>query len=197
MNRATKDLPAARKANEAARERKWASHAADNGGKHQLIDRGTAIELLEYNQDTGHFFWKVSPGRRAKAGSLAGTIDRKGYRRIAVRGHIYKAHRLAWLYVYGIWPGEDIDHINGNRDDNRIANLRDVSRSENLQNQRVAMATSKSGLLGASFDSTNGAWRSQIRTDGVYKFIGYFATAEEAHRAYVEEKRLAHTTCSI
>jgi hypothetical protein len=87
-------------------------------------------ELLTYDPETGELRWRVTR-RRAAKGSLAGTLNRNGYRNIEVEQRCYKAHRLAWLYVTGEWPKETIDHINCKRDDNRWANLRQATTAEN------------------------------------------------------------------
>ena len=107
-------------------------------------------KVLNYNKETGVFTWKKTTGRRAKIGDRAGCRT-TGYEFIGINKKLYPAHRLAWLMTYGDWPKEFIDHINGDPSDNRIANLREVTFSENLQNQRRAQKRSKSGLLGVSF----------------------------------------------
>jgi len=100
-------------------------------------------ECLDYNPDTGIFVWKTRPTEHFKttkgarifnskfSGKIAGGFDIKNYVVIGFLGEYYKAHRLAWLYFYGFMPENDIDHINGEKDDNRLANLRDATRSEN------------------------------------------------------------------
>lgn len=85
--------------------------------------------LIDYNRDTGHLYWKAN-------GQRAGAIQDKGYRTLEIDGKAYYAHRVAWFHHYGKWPEQDLDHINRERDDNRIENLRDVSRSENNRNRR-------------------------------------------------------------
>lgn len=117
-------------------------------------------ELLEYSSSTGKFVWKVQRGI-AKVGSIAGKVNITGYRYISVDGKLYKAHRLAWLYVYGEFPPEDIDHINRVRDDNRIINLRKSSRGENLKNTSLSKNNS-SGITGVSIDSRTRKWRPTI-----------------------------------
>lgn len=91
-------------------------------------------ELLNYNAATGKFTWAVTRRGYAKIGSEAGRVNNKGYREISVDGKRYKAHRLAWLYVHGNWPKDQIDHIDRVRDNNSISNLRDVDQSTNLNN---------------------------------------------------------------
>ena len=93
-------------------------------------------ELLRYEPETGKFYWRVNRrGSKAKAGLEAGCIDNEGYRAIRVDDHQYRAARVSWLFVNGEWPKKYIDHINHNRDDNRIANLRDVSDITNNRNR--------------------------------------------------------------
>jgi hypothetical protein len=88
-------------------------------------------ELLSYEPRFGYFFWKINRGS-SKAGDVAGSVCPDGYRLIKVDGKSYKAHRLAWLMTHGEWPAEQIDHINGVRTDNRIVNLREASKKQNL-----------------------------------------------------------------
>lgn len=105
------------------------------------------------------------------------------------------AHRLAWLLHYGSWPSRHIDHINGDRADNRIANLRECDDAENQQNLRAATAASKSGLLGVTTRTyRNGAVRyaASIQVDGTKRYLGVYGTPEEAHSAYRAAKRQLH-----
>ncbi len=150
-------------------------------------------ELLDYNPEPGLFVWKerlIRPGHRTdkmwnadNANKQAGYVDAHGYVRITltVKGqkHYIKAHRLVWFWVTGAWPPEDIDHINMDRSDNRIANLRLATRAENRTNTR-AQSNSKSGIKGVSFDKVNNLWRVNITKDGKTKNLGRFLTLEEA-----------------
>jgi hypothetical protein len=142
-------------------------------------------ELLDYNPETGIFRWNVA----ARAGTVVGCLNR-GYRVIRVDRMLYRAHRLAWLHVYGCWPTDEIDHINGIKDDNRLANLREVTCAENQQNRRSARTDNKTGLLGVS--SSQGGFQAQIKVNCKLFFLGRFATAELAHAAYLEAKRRLH-----
>jgi hypothetical protein len=152
-------------------------------------------ELLSYDRETGIFRWNVA-NKRVRIGSDAGHLHPSGYRRIGIYRRVYSAHRLAWLYVHGAFPLGDIDHINGARDDNRIANLRDVPHAVNMQNLRTAPRTNiESGLLGVS--TSLGRWKAQIRLNGSRMYLGTFSTPEEAHAAYLEAKRLLHLGCTI
>lgn len=150
-------------------------------------------QALQYDPETGVFAW--APGQH-RAGAQAGYLC-EGYRVIKILGRPQKAHRLAWLYVYGDWPAGQIDHVNGERDDNRIANLRDCSQAQNRQNLRRSYRNNSAGLLGTSFDKKTGKWRSQIQVGMRKEHIGLFASAQAAHEAYVERKRKIHTHCSL
>lgn len=135
--------------------------------------------LLDYDPATGVFLWRVRRGPSALAGSIAGHIIAGGYRLIGVDGTEYYAHRLAWLYVHGAWPTGHIDHQNVTPGDDRISNLREATRSQNLAN-RPAQSNNTSGLKGVSFHKGAGRWRATIQ----HKYLGLFDTAEEAHAAY-------------
>lgn len=136
-------------------------------------------EILRYDPATGIFIWLVSPAHRAPAGSVAGSLKETGYRRISYRGHFYYAHRLAWLYVFGEPARLNIDHINGERDDNRIGNLRAVTHSQNIGNSRLSRANT-SGFKGVGWDKARGKWAARIKVN--YKFIhlGRFNNIKDA-----------------
>lgn len=151
-------------------------------------------DTMTYSPEDGHFRWagECGPGRPG-AGCVAGWIDTKGYRRIKVDGRKYAAHRLVWLYCYGRWPSNQIDHINGIRDDNRLSNLRDATQFENMQNQRRAQSHNlSSGLLGVSWNKDRGKWQSNIWANGKKHYLGRFKTAEEAHARYLAAKAQLH-----
>lgn len=154
-------------------------------------------ELLHYDSETGQFTWNVTLCNRARKGNKAGHIAGRGYLYIGFNGKVYSAHRLAWLYVYGQIPENDIDHINGEKTDNRINNLRDVETVINCQNRRAARDGSRSGIMGASWHKRIGKWAAQIRIGGKPTHLGYFTTPEEAGRAYLEAKRQHHAGCTI
>lgn len=149
-------------------------------------------DLLNYNDETGVFTWRVNVGRmkHIKAGTLAGSINTQGYWRVNIGGRYFQAHRLAWFYVHGVWPVDQIDHINGNRSDNRQCNLRDVSHSLNQQNRRRADRDNKTGFLGVT--AIKNRWQAQIGVYGTTKYLGCFATPDQAHSAYVDAKRIHH-----
>ena len=147
-------------------------------------------ELLDYDPSTGEFVWKIMASTRAVVGSRAGKIDSYGYRSIKFNGLDYRAHRLAWLWIYGVWPTHQIDHINGVRDDNRISNLRDVPYVLNAQNKLGPQKNNKCGLRGVT--SKGSKWQAQIRFPGGKCYLGTFDTREQAHVAYLEAKAALH-----
>ena len=153
-------------------------------------------EVLHYDPDTGIFTWLKRVANRVQIGDIAGAVGGPGYRSTTVDGRKYTMHRLAWLYAYGSWPSGDIDHINGVRLDNRMSNLRDVSRSMNLENQRSASARNRSGLLGVSV-ARHGKWEATIKVRGTRYHLGIFDTPEVAHAAYILAKRRLHVGCTI
>ena len=152
-------------------------------------------EDVHYNPETGAFTRARRTSNRINVGDVAGTVGAYGYVRFHAAGKLYPAHRLAWLYCFGAFPAGEIDHINGDKTDNRISNLRLSSRSLNLQNQRKARATNKLGVLGVS--PQKGRFKAQIQYGGKKRHIGMFETKEEAYAAYVSEKRKHHEACTI
>jgi len=141
-------------------------------------------ELLSYNRNTGVFTWRTKPNRRIVVGTIAGTPHSRGYINISFKGKPQLAHRLAWLHVHGAWPEQDIDHINGVRNDNRLRNLRLATRSENMQNTRNAR--------GVFLFKRTGRWRADIQVNKVKHYLGYFDTEKQARAAYLEAKQKLH-----
>lgn len=158
------------------------------------ITRELLQEVLHYDPETGLFTWKRTKGQ-AKKGEHLKAIH-KGYVRTELLGRKYKAHRLAWLYVYGVWPSGSIDHINGNKTDNRISNLRDCTHNVNMQNTKRATVNSTTGVLGAHKDY-KGNFKSVICHNGKKTYLGYFKSADDAHNAYIKAKRELHEGCTI
>lgn len=152
-----------------------------------MITQEKLKEFLVYNEDDGVFIRKKSSGN-VKRGSLAGSVTSHGYLAIRVGGNLYKAHRLAWLYVYGYFPENQIDHMNRNRVDNRICNLREVSRSCNIRNSRKRV-DNKSGVKGVSWHKASDGWVSQIVLNGRKIHLGTFNDLTEAvaHRLAFEQ----------
>lgn len=142
--------------------------------------------LIKYNQSNGLFWW-IKPRRGIKTGVSLGCDNGFGYLRITVLGKSYYAHRLAWFYVYGVWP-ETIDHINGIKSDNRIKNLRACSQSSNNQNRLNPQSNNKSFVLGVSWHKKAKKWQAHICIYKQRKYLGLFKTVEAANSAYLKEK---------
>lgn len=160
------------------------------------LSLGILRECLHYDPETGVFTRKVATsGRRGRAGSVCGYPDKKGHLYICFRGSRYAAHRLAWFYVYGRWPADLIDHINGERGDNRIANLREADVVLNGQNQRKGRRGSSTGVLGVCVQKNR--FRAQINIGGKNTYLGVYKTVEEASEVYLAAKRVHHPGCTI
>jgi hypothetical protein len=153
-------------------------------------------ELLHYDPETGVFTRRIPRGA-AKKGRVAGS-ERYGRPRAMIDGRQYLLHRLAWLYVHGSLPIDQIDHINGDTTDNRIANLREATPSQNTQNQRAAHSDNMSGFLGVSWEKDRGKWLARIFIDGEQKYLGRFNCPTSAYLlGYLPAKRKLHQFQSI
>jgi hypothetical protein len=141
-------------------------------------------QVFDYNPDTGEFIRKIQTSNRAKMGQPSGTVNGQGYVIIRLDGVQYLGHRLAWLYMTGEMPTALIDHRNEDRTDNRWSNLRQADNAQNLWN-RGASSRNKSGYKGVSYDRRTGRWRASIKARDAHRFLGRFATPEQAHAAYV------------
>ena len=138
-------------------------------------------DLFEYRAD--NLYWRERPASSVDMSKPAGTVKPRGYRDIHVKGKMYKAHRLIWLYIYGKFPDNTIDHVNGKPLDNRIENLRDVTQQENNKNARKRKDNT-SGHVGVCWDKQSEKWRAQIAVDGVKTHLGLFNILEDAAEAY-------------
>lgn len=165
-----------------------------------MITQARLKELFDYDNQTGNLIWKIQPrGRWKLKGKAAGTASSNGYMQINADCHIYRTHRLVWLWHYGTFPKNHIDHVNGVRTDNRIENLREVTRSENMQNLKKATARNKLGFVGVSTHKNGGEKKyfARVQLNGKSYSCGYYATPEEAHAAYLEKKRQLHPFSTI
>jgi hypothetical protein len=144
-------------------------------------------ELLDYDPSTGIFRWKDDAGRREK-GSVAGS-DMRGYLNIQIDGIKIRAHRLAWLWVNGTYPVGPLDHINGVRHDNRIANLRNATHSQNSTNRQPRRQT---GFKGIHLRKATGLYVAKIMKNGKRLHLGEFPTPELAHEAYIKAANELH-----
>lgn len=135
-------------------------------------------EAFDYCPDTGRIVWKTRD--RNLSGVEAGSIDpRIGYRRINFRRKLLLAHRVALAIVNGDWPPDEVDHINGDRSDNRIANLRCVDKHENLKNKSI-YKNNRSGRIGVHWHKQHRKWAACIQCEGKNKMIGVFKSIEDA-----------------
>lgn len=154
--------------------------------------RETAMAALRYDPESGHFYWRERRGNKIAPDMRAGTLL-QGYVMInlAARGlRVFRAHRLAWLFITGDFPpkGYEIDHINGDRADNRWANLRLVTRSQNNMNVGIK-ANNRSGCPGVSYQSRRGNWTARIRHNGSVICLGEFTDKQDAIRARKDAER--------
>jgi hypothetical protein len=149
-------------------------------------------ELLTYDAGTGVFKWINSPRNNVPANSVAGTYDKKGYLRIIYKNKLYLGHWLAWFFVYEKWPNNEIDHINGNPSDNRIKNLRDVTRKQNMENKKV-YKNSKTGCSGVTWHKKKQRWVVRIGHFGKRISIGQFINIEDAINARVKAENKIYT----
>lgn len=149
-------------------------------------------EVLRYEPESGLLFWQVSLSNRAKAGAVAGY--KSDYVRVNVDGRSYKAHRLIWFMVTGIWPVE-VDHGDGDGTNNRWTNLKDCTHAQNHQNLCRVRRNNPTGLTGAYWDKRDKRWFSSIGIAGKQVYLGTFQSAEQANSAYVEAKKLHHQFC--
>ena len=155
---------------------------------------GVLRQRLRYEPETGKLFWKEQPPssfkdeRAAKiwngryAGNEAGTKDPRGYIGIRINGHRVWAHRAVWAFVHGCWPEQHIDHLDGDKSNNRPGNLRECSNAVNSRNSKL-FASNSSGVCGVCWDKKNGKWKAQAKVDGIQYNLGRFATKELAAAA--------------
>jgi len=164
-----------------------------------LLTNTTAERLrqaLDYDPTTGEFRWRERADRRREwnsrfAGTVAGTFDKNGYRQIMIDGRLYKAHRLAWLYMAGKWPPEQIDHIDLDKGNNRWGNLRLATHAENKRNTALR-SDNTSGVKGVYWHKQRRKWQARIRHNGKLMHLGYFDTLEEAAAAYAKAAAKYH-----
>lgn len=136
-------------------------------------------ELLHYNPDTGIFTWRISPNSTVKKQTIAGTIKKTGYVQIKIDRKLYQAHRLAFLYMEGYTPENEVDHIDRNPSNNRWSNLREASRICNVRNCKVSIK-SKSGITGVYWYAKSRKWAATITVNKTRFFLGFHANFEEA-----------------
>lgn len=152
-------------------------------GKRDELTQAELQRHLAYEASTGKLVW-ILPARGRVVGAEAGYVRPDGYRMVRVHWEKYLAHRLVWLHATGGWPPKFIDHINGDRSDNRISNLRLADHSTNGMN-RPPQINSRWGR-GVSKSPTEGRWIAEIKNNGVKTYLGSFDTREAARTAFIE-----------
>lgn len=150
-----------------------------------ILTQDKLKSLLHYNPETGVFIWIKENRRGIRGNGIAGSLTDNGYLNIGISGTLYRAHRLAWFYMIGEWPENDIDHINHKRTDNRWVNLRVCTRSQNLRNALKRPGCS-SKHKGVSWFKGRDKWEAYIDFDGRRKKLGYFDNERDAAVAYNE-----------
>ena len=144
-----------------------------------MKDYDELARILEYNPETGKIFWKEDRGTKIKKGTEAGSINVQGYRQVRIDGKVYLVHRLAWYLYYGVWPKNDIDHINQDKVNNPISNLREATRSRNMANVEP-----KEGKFKGVTALKSGKYRAEITYENKWHNLGHFHTPEEAASEY-------------
>lgn len=158
-----------------------------------MITQQRLKQVINYDPEAGLFTWRERKGNRTKKGGLAGGPNEYGYIQICIDGKLYKAHRLAWMYVYGFMPSGMIDHINRKTGDNRISNLREVTNEQNQQNSGLRI-DSTSGVRGVTWNGRRSKWEARIKAGIHRKHLGYFESIEQAcaARLAAESKYFTH-----
>lgn len=153
-----------------------------------MITQDIACEIFEYNSESGLLSWKIKNGNRGLKGRTAGHVMNNGYRSVSINGRPYLVHRLVWLIHNGYVPENDIDHINRIRSDNRIENLREVSRMCNARNT-CNFKHNTSGVKGVYWDKSKNKWKSYLIINGKVFNFGNHDSFEEAvfHRLAAEQ----------
>lgn len=151
-----------------------------------MITQDELKNILKYDKSNGLFTWIVKPSGNVKVGSVAGHKNTNGYVEIKINKKVYKAHRLAWLYVYGEVP-LIIDHINNQKDDNRIFNLRNVTQCENARNS-ITPKNNTSGIKNVSYDKQSKKWRVYVTLNNKRINIGRFDDIEFAELVAIEAR---------
>lgn len=164
-----------------------------------VLTRDVLCHYLSYDPETGIFIRRVSTAPNALRGMRAGNVSKNGYRVVRVANTEQSEHRLAWLYQYGVFPRWHIDHIDGNRANNAIANLRDVPQQTNRENLRAALSNNQTGVLGVhTVQRREGVrYQARIQTNRRKINLGCFDTIGEAEAAYLRAKRELHLGCTI
>ena len=148
-------------------------------------------ELFDYDPDTGFVTRKTAVNNRAKIGERLARKTTGGYIQVSVDRRLYAVHHLIWMWVYGEYPQDHIDHINRMRDDNRLSNLRVVTHAENMLN-KSAYSSNWTGTPGVTWYGPTSKWVARIGHKGKKKHLGYFDSLTAARTAYLNAKQQLH-----
>jgi len=155
--------------------------------KQAFLNQELLKELVDYNPDTGVFAWKKIR-RGVSCNKKVGTVKPNGYIVVLINRKLYRLHRLAWLYMTGKWPDNEIDHINGNRADNRFCNIRQATKAENNWNKKVRK-DSTTGIKNVLYYPNYQTYYVKITANNVSHSFGPFKTKDEA-ASVAKEKRI-------
>jgi len=148
-----------------------------------MITQEYLKSILDYNEETGYFTWKIKKSANIVVGSIAGTLNHSGYWQIGIDKKLYSSHRLVWLFIFNSYPTSQIDHINCKKDDNRLVNLRLATPAENQWN-RGKPVNNTTGFKGVSWSKKSNKYQAQISKNGKKIHLGFFNSAEQASKAY-------------
>lgn len=154
----------------------------ENRYKYLYYDPKKLEEWLTLDEEKGEIFWKQSPTPRIKVGDKVGYKGAKDYYRLKLQGQVFLFHRVVWALYTGSWPKECLDHINGDKTDNRPVNLREASWTENRRNTSFSKGSSR--FTGVTWNKATNKWMARFRETGNYRYLGLFNTEEEAATAY-------------
>jgi len=153
-------------------------------------------KVLKYNKITGLFTWKYQTNPSIKIGSVAGSKMTQGYITIRIDTIAHLAHRLAFLYVDGYLPENEVDHIDRVKDNNAWSNLREVSKSCNMRNKPLHK-NNKSGVNGVNMYKKYGKWEAQIGKDGkIIRLCRYYDLADAVRARWEAEKIYGYPNCN-
>jgi hypothetical protein len=144
-----------------------------------MIDQELVKKLFYYDAESGMLLWRNGNGRNVKPWQQAKALNGNGYFTVKIQGNNYPVHRIIWLYVYGSFPSQDIDHKNRIRNDNRLCNLRSVSRTDNCQNISIPNHN-KSGHIGVSWIKSHNSWTVFVKVNKKNKWLGYYKNLDDA-----------------
>lgn len=159
--------------------------------KSKEICPNEVVKNLRYDEESGKLFWKVRTSHRVKVGDEVKSRSSRGYIRVSINGNRYFAHRVIWAIFYGDAPDFQIDHINGDIQDNRICNLRKATHSQNNWNQKLQKKNT-SGIKGVSWDKERSKWTARCTKFGKVHCVGRFDDIHEAEAAIVEYRKHLH-----